>query len=153
MAKVAGYDEDLVAIVAEESTRVPKRYELVDLEAHASKSATPSARIKIRIGEEEVEARASGDGIVDATYNAIAEVVGRLGARVPQLDRYAVKAITGGTDAQGEVSCLVREADLTSTGQGAHTDIIMASALAFLNALNKLEYRKRYAERVRLDGP
>ena len=47
----------------------------------------------------------------------------------------------------------MREDGLTSTGQGAHTDIIMASALAYLNALNKLEYRKRYAERVRGAGP
>ena len=61
--------------------------------------------------------------------------------------------LAGGTDAQGEVSCLVRDGDLTSTGQGAHTDIIMASALALLNALNKLEYRKRYTDRGRVGGP
>ncbi|HEY2389194.1 MAG TPA: alpha-isopropylmalate synthase regulatory domain-containing protein, partial [Candidatus Binatia bacterium] len=70
-----------------------------------------------------------------------------------KLERYAVKAITGGTDAQGEVSCLVRDEQHSATGQGAHTDIIMASALAFLNALNKIEYRRRYAERVRVEGP
>ena len=51
------------------------------------------------------------------------------------------------------MSCLVRDGELTSTGQGAHTDIIMASALAFLNALNKMDYRKRYAERLRVEGP
>lgn len=64
-----------------------------------------------------------------------------------------MKAITSGTDAQGEVSCLVRDGSLTSTGQGAHTDIIVASALAFLNALNKLEYRRRYEDRARVTGP
>ncbi len=64
-----------------------------------------------------------------------------------------MKAITGGTDAQGEVSCLVREDGVTVTGQGAHTDIIMASALAFVNALNKLEYRKRYQQELRNVGP
>lgn len=138
------YDEDLVAIVAEESTRVPKRYELISLEASSSTSGPPQARIKVRVGEGEAEASATGDGVVDATYNALAEVVERFGGRVPQLDRYVVKAITGGTDAQGEVSCLLRDGETVATGQGAHTDIIVASALAYLSALNKLEYLRTY---------
>jgi len=87
--------------------------------------------------------------MVDACFKAIAQATGTHCT----LERYAVKAITGGEDAQGEVSCLVRDGELTSTGQGAHTDIIMASALAFLNALNKMDYRKRYAERLRVEGP
>src|SRR5690606_34596244 len=138
------YDEDLVAIVAEESTRVPKRYELISLEASSSTSGPPQARIKVRVGEGEAEASATGDGVVDATYNALAEVVERFGGRVPQLDRYVVKASTGGTDAQGEVSCLLRDGETVATGQGAHTDIIVASALAYLSALNKLEYLRTY---------
>jgi 2-isopropylmalate synthase len=87
--------------------------------------------------------------MVDACYTAIKQATGTQ----CRLERYAVKAITGGTDAQGEVSCLVRDGDMTSTGQGAHTDVVMASALAFLNALNKIEYQRRYAERVRVEGP
>jgi 2-isopropylmalate synthase len=55
-----------------------------------------------------------------------------------------VKAITGGTDALGEVSCMVTEHGVTVMGQGSHTDIIQASALAYVNALNKLEYRRQY---------
>ena len=54
------------------------------------------------------------------------------------------KAITGGTDAQGEVSCLLRDGDVLAGGQGAHTDILMASALAWLSALNKLEYLRAH---------
>ena len=138
------YDEDLVAIVAEESTRVPRSYELLELEASSSSSGTPQARLKVRIGEREAEASATGDGVVDATYNALAQIVQQFGGRVPQLDRYAVKAITGGTDAQGEVSCLLRDGEQVAIGQGAHTDIIMASALAYLAALNKLEYLRTY---------
>jgi 2-isopropylmalate synthase len=134
------YDEDLVAIVAEESTRVPRRYELIALEASSSSAAAPQARVRLRVGETESEATASGDGVVDATYNALAEMVARAGGRAPQLDRYVVKAITGGTDAQGEVSCLLRDGEAVAIGQGSHTDIIMASALAYLAALNKLEY-------------
>ncbi len=57
----------------------------------------------------------------------------------PALERYSVKAITGGTDALGEVSCLVREDGMTVAGQGAHSDIVMASALALVNALNRLQ--------------
>ena len=135
------YDEDLVAIVAEESTRVPRRFELVALEASSSSESAPRARVRLRVGGVETEATASGDGVVDATYNALAEMVAKQnGGRVPQLDRYVVKAITGGTDAQGEVSCLLRDGEAVAIGQGSHTDIIMASALAYLAALNKLEY-------------
>ena len=138
------YDEDLVAIVAEESTRVPNSYELLSLEASSTTNGTPQARLKVRIGDREAEATASGAGVVDATYAALAQVVERFGSRVPQLERYAVKAITGGTDAQGEVSCLLRDGDTVAIGQGAHTDIIMASALAYLAAVNKLEYLRTY---------
>ncbi|MCC6765646.1 MAG: 2-isopropylmalate synthase [Deltaproteobacteria bacterium] len=149
------YDEDLMAIVAEEAVRaraqasVPDRYELAGLSVASSMDGVPSADVRIRVDGEERAEHATGDGVVDACYAAIAKATG-----TPyKLERYAVKAITGGTDAQGEVSCLVRDGDLTSTGQGAHTDIIMASALALLNALNKLEYRKRYADRSRVTGP
>jgi 2-isopropylmalate synthase len=143
------YDEDVMAIVAEEAVRVPDRYELAALDVASSMESAPRATIRLRIDGKEHTEHATGDGIVDACYRAIAKATGTS----CKLERYAVKAITGGTDAQGEVSCLVREDAITSTGQGAHTDIIMASALAFLNALNKLEYRKRYAERGRLEGP
>jgi 2-isopropylmalate synthase len=88
--------------------------------------------------------------MVDACFKAISEIVGR----TPQLQRYAVKAITGGTDAQGEVSCLVSEDGSTVTGQGSHTDIIQASALAYVNALNKLEYRRQYKTKPQAEvGP
>jgi len=147
------YDEDLVAIVAEKSTRIPKRYELLSLSATASSSATPRATLRARVGEAEAEASASGDGIVDATYKALAEVVAKFGGRVPQLERYAVKAITGGTDAQGEVSCLLRDGETVASGQGSHTDIIMASALAYLGALNKLEYLRAHRPVEPQSGP
>jgi 2-isopropylmalate synthase len=87
--------------------------------------------------------------MVDACYKVIARIVGRQ----PKLERYMVNAITGGTEAQGEVSCLLRDGDYTATGQGVHTDIIMASALAYLNALNRLEVRKERYQRARDEGP
>jgi len=147
--KKSVYDEDLISIVAGEAVRVPDRYELAHLHVTSSSEDEPQATVRIRVDGAERREHATGDGMVDACFKAIAQATGTHCT----LERYAVKAITGGEDAQGEVSCLVRDGELTSTGQGAHTDIIMASALAFLNALNKMDYRKRYAERLRVEGP
>src|SRR5437773_3415622 len=143
------YDEDLLSLVAEEATRIPERYQLVYLNVTSSSMAVPHATVKLRIDGEERLDHATGDGMVDACYKAIKKIAG---AEL-QLERYGVNAITGGTDAQGEVSCLVRENGVAVSGQGAHTDIIMASALAFVNALNKLEHRKRYQQQLRNVGP
>ncbi len=152
-AKKTVYDEDIIALVAQESVRganVRDRYELVYLNVTSSSMAVPHATVKLRIDGEEMSGAATGDGMVDACYKAISDLTGQH----PRLDRYAVKAITGGTDAQGEVSCLVTEDGVTVTGQGSHTDIIQASALAYLNALNKLEYRRQHAQQQRAEvGP
>ena len=140
-AKKTVFDEDLIALVAQESVRgvgVRDRYELTYLNVTSSSMAVPYATVKLRIDGNEVLGHAVGDGMVDACFKAISEMTGQH----PHLDRYAVKAITGGTDALGEVTCLVTEDGITVTGQGSHTDIIQASALAYLNALNKLEYRR-----------
>lgn len=147
------YDEDLVAIVAEESTRVPKQFELLELAASVASGATPHAKLKIRVGESEVECEATGDGIVDATYNALATAVERFGGQRPALERYIVKAITGGTDAQGDVSCLLRDEGNSAIGQSSHTDIIMASAQAYVAALNKLQYLKAHRPSESRHGP
>jgi 2-isopropylmalate synthase len=137
--KKAVYDEDLIALVAQESTRgVRDRYELTYLNVTSSSMAVPHATVKIRIDGEEHVGHAAGDGMVDACFKAISEITGMH----PRLDRYVVKAITGGTDALGEVSCMVSEGGVVVMGQGSHTDIIQASALAYVNALNKLEYRR-----------
>jgi 2-isopropylmalate synthase len=138
-SKKAVYDEDLIALVAAESTRnVRDRYELVYLNVTSSSMAVPHATVKIRIDGEEHVGHAAGDGMVDACFKALSDLTGMH----PRLDRYVVKAITGGTDALGEVSCLVSEGGVSVMGQGSHTDIIQASALAYLNALNKLECRR-----------
>jgi len=137
--KKAVYDEDLIALVAQESTRgVRDRYELTYLNVTSSSMAVPHATVKIRIDGEEHLGHAAGDGMVDACFKALGDLTGMH----PRLDRYVVKAITGGTDALGEVSCLVSDGGIVVMGQGSHTDIIQASALAYLNALNKLEYRR-----------
>jgi 2-isopropylmalate synthase len=143
------YDDDLVAIVTEEALRVPDRFELVELNVTSSSTRLPHAALRLRVDGTERCDEGDGDGMVDACYKVISKMTGIS----PKLERYAVKAITGGTDALGEVSCLINEDGLTATGQGAHTDIIQASALAFLNALNKLEYRRAHYRQPEHEGP
>jgi 2-isopropylmalate synthase len=129
------YDDDILALVTEESRRSGDFYELADLSVSSSSGSPPRAEIVMRVGGEERRGAAIGDGMVDACYKAIYQLAGVH----PVLERYAVKAITGGTDALGEVSCLVRHNGMTVPGQGAHSDIVMASALALINALNRLK--------------
>ncbi|MGH7787418.1 MAG: 2-isopropylmalate synthase [Candidatus Binatia bacterium] len=143
------YDEDLLALVAGTGPRAADRYELVDLEVASSVSAQPHARVRMRIDGAEREAHATGDGMVDACFQAIASLVGCC----PTLERYQVSALSADTDAQGEASCAIRDAQFTVNGQAVHTDIIMASALAYVNALNKLDERHRHQQRLRREGP
>ena len=146
------YEEDLEAIVAEEVFRVPgrpDRYELLYLNVNSSSNAIPSATVRIRIDGQECVGHGTGDGVVDACYKTIAQITGSRS----RLVRYTVKSITGGTDAQGEVSCLIEEGGVRVSGKGAHTDIIIASAMAYIHALNRQEYRKHYRQIIERQGP
>src|ERR1700687_2271257 len=143
------YDEDLIAIVTEQAVRVPDRFELLELDVTASSKALPHAAVGLRVDGEDRRGAGDGDGVVDACYKVISQITGIS----PKLERYAVKAITGGTDALGEVSCLISHDGVTATGQGAHTDIIQASALAFINALNKLHHRQSHYRAPEAQGP
>jgi len=132
------FDEDLEALVSEEVTMVPETYSLVNMKISSGFNEEPTAVITINIGEETIEKTGHGDGPVDATFKAIVEITGT----ASKLIRYEVKAITGGTDALGEVVCSLEEDNKVVIGHGADTDIIVASAKAYINALNKLEARK-----------
>jgi 2-isopropylmalate synthase len=146
------YDEDIEAIIAEDIHRLPgrpDRFELLYLNVNSSSNAIPSATVKMRVDNQELTDLETGDGVVDACYKAIAKIAGSRA----RLLRYTVKAITGGADAQGEVSCMLEENGATVSGQGSHTDIVMASALAYISALNKLDYRRHYRQVVERQGP
>jgi 2-isopropylmalate synthase len=143
------YDDDILALVTEEARRTSDEIELLDLKVASSSKNTPHAEVTLRIAGEERTADGEGDGMVDACYKAIYKIAGMH----PILERYAVKAITGGTDALGEVSCLVRDNGMTVAGQGAHSDIVMASALALVNALNRLKARKEMPLKPTTDVP
>ena len=135
------FDEDLEAIVQDTVLRLelPERYKLIGLNVVSGTSSVPIAEVEMEVDGQKVKKRGSGDGPVDAAYNTIAAITGTKS----KLLKYFVNAITGGTDAQGEVSVRLQEGDHIVLGQGAHTDIIVASANAYINALNRLEYRKK----------
>src|SRR6266436_4072207 len=143
------YDDDILALANEESRKTGDFFELVDLKVTSSTKTTPHAEVTMRVEGAERTADATGDGMVDACYKAIY----KLTELSPTLERYSVKGITGGTDALGEVSCLVREDGMTVAGQGAHSDIVTASALALVNALNRLKTRVQAPARRPNEGP
>ncbi|WP_079436948.1 2-isopropylmalate synthase [Zoogloea sp. LCSB751] len=128
------FDEDLQALMSDESSEPQEHFRLVASSFHSETGETPSARLTLSIGGKEAKVESSGSGPVDAAFKAI-EAVADSGA---QLLLYSVNAITTGTDAQGEVTVRLSKEDRVVNGQGADTDIIVASAKAYLNALNKL---------------
>jgi 2-isopropylmalate synthase len=139
------FEEDLEAIVADELQTIPETYRFKSLHVESGTDMTPTAQIELEIDGKVVQQTGTGDGPVDAAYRTIAAMT----KTQSTLLTYAVKAITGGTDAQGEVMVKVEEGPKTVTGHGADTDIIVASAKAYLNALNKLAYWKSRKD----DGP
>ena len=128
------YDEDIEALVSEEFIRVPEVYALIDLKVSSGMSEKPEAVISLKIGEGIVERTENGDGPVDAVYKAIRALT----ETKSRLLKYEVKGITGGTDALGEVIVTLEEDGRSVSGSGADTDIIVASAKAYINVLNKL---------------
>lgn len=129
------FDEDLQALVSDESiAQVSEYYRLVSLRAHSETGTLPLAKVIINIGEQQRDAEMQGGGPVDATFKAIEHIV-KSGA---ELQLYSVNNITSGTDAQGEVTVRLASGARIVNGQGADTDIVVASAKAYLNALNKL---------------
>lgn len=134
------FDEDLEAIVQDEVLRleISEKYKLVKVYVESGTETEPKAHVEVSVNGKVVSKDGTGDGPVDAVYNTIASITGTKS----KLIRYSVNAITGGTDAQGEVSVRVEEDGNVVLGQGSHTDIIIASASAYLNALNRLEFKK-----------
>jgi 2-isopropylmalate synthase len=133
------FDEDIEILISEDVTRVPEVYSLVDLYITSGFNQKPTAAIKLKVREEIIHRLEQGDGPVDATYKAI-ESISHTQSR---LLKFEVKSITGGTDAMGEVVVSLEEDSRTVRGYGADTDIIVAAAKAYINALNKLAARKK----------
>jgi 2-isopropylmalate synthase len=129
------FDEDLQALVAVDANMdACDRFKLVSLKVCSETGETPHAFVVLSDGGSEVKADEFGGGPVDASFRAIEKVVGSGST----LLLYSVNNITTGTDAQGEVTVRLSRNGRIVNGQGADTDIVIASAKAYLNALNKL---------------
>jgi 2-isopropylmalate synthase len=133
-------DEDLEAIVTEGVLRTADVFKLEYLNVNAGTSVMPMASVQLSINGRSVKGADYGNGPIDACYNTIAKLTNT----ESELLRFSVSALTGGTDAQGEVTVRLKENGLIALGRGSDPDIITASALAFINGLNRLEYLKSH---------
>ncbi len=134
------FDEDLDAIVADEIIRVPEVVKLIQMNVSSGSFAAPTATVELEIRGKLKKVAVIGDGPVDATFKAIKKLI----RMQPRLINFSVGSITGGTDALGDCSVRLEHDGHEVLGQGAHSDIIVASAKAYINAINKaLNYSQR----------
>lgn len=130
------FDEDLVALVSDTRAEASSEtYKLSSLSVTSQTGETPVAKVVLQVGDEEKTAEASGSGPVDAAYKAIESIA----ESEASLQIYSVNAVTEGTDSQGEVTVRLEKGGRIVNGLGADTDIIIASAKAYIHALNMLE--------------
>jgi len=128
------FDEDLLAILRDEIHPVPELYQLEYLHIYSGTSAIPTATVRLRVKEATLEGAAIGDGPVDAACKAISAVT----QTSAKLARYEIRAVTAGTEAMGEVTVRLEEGERKVLGRGVSTDVIEASARAYIDGLNKL---------------
>jgi 2-isopropylmalate synthase len=132
--KTEVYDDDLIALINDEIHVVEHIYELKHLHVVIDTDAEPKASVKIAYKDEIKEATATGDGPVDAAYEAIRAAVGMS----PEVESYSIRAVTKGKEALGEATVKIAADDITFTGRGLSTDIIEASAKAYVDAINRM---------------
>jgi len=141
-AKKTVYDEDIIALVDDEVLRGHDRIQVKEIEIYCGTHGPQRAVLTLDVDGEELTTTTKGNGPVDALFAAIRRLVPHESAK---LERYEVHAVTGGTDAQAEVSVLLSEDGRTVRGRGAHHDTMVASARAYVNALNKLLVKRERA--------
>ena len=138
-AKKEIYDDDIVALIEDTQTaQAHDRFKVVSVEGRFGTGGPQKAAIVLEIDGEEKATEATGDGPVDASFNAIKALI----PHSASLQLYQVHAVTHGTDAQAEVSVRMEEDGKLVTGHAAHTDTMVASIRAYVNALNKLMVRR-----------
>jgi 2-isopropylmalate synthase len=133
------YDEDLLAIVSDEMTQIPETYVLDYLHFVSGTGLIPSATVRLRREEHAFQDSGTGDGPVEAVFSAVDAITGIKG----RLLDYNLRAVTQGKDAMGEVSLKVDFDGAVVVGKGSSTDVIEASARAYLNAINRLVWPQR----------
>ena len=132
------FDEDIEALINEEFVRSGNYYQLISLYCSSGTDEKPSAKLSLSIDGKEVNVNEFGDGPIDSVFRSICKAV----ELNPKLNSYNVASVTSGMDAQAEVSVIINESSHTARGKGSSTDVIVASAKAFINALNNLRWRK-----------
>lgn len=139
-------DEDLMALVQQEIYRIPDRLRLrhVSVQSSDAGGVPPTAAVLMDVNGEEKSGAGFGVGPIDALFNVISDLVGRK----PELEQYAINAVTGGMDALGEVTVRLAENGISVVGRGNHPDIFVASARAFVDALNNLAKREEEGARL-----
>ena len=141
------FDEDLQTLVADASWDAEnEQFKLVSLKVCSETGETPQADLVIQVNGKEQSATESGSGPVDAAFKAIENIV----HSHTQLKLYSVNNITSGTDSQGEVSVRLSKNGKIVNGQGADTDIVIASAKAYINALNRIAVSEKEREHPQL---
>ncbi len=133
------FDEDLIILAEEEIMAIPRAFEIEYIHVSSGNQVLPTATLGLKRGEEVLKDSAIGDGPVDATYKAIERITGVQG----KLLSYQIRAITKGKDALGEVTVKVQFNGTVMIGRGSSTDVIEASARAYLNAVNKYLYKQK----------
>jgi 2-isopropylmalate synthase len=133
------YDEDIAALVDDEIAQAHDRIKIVSLTVIAGTMGPQSATLVLDVDGVHQTTQATGNGPVDATFNAIKRLV----PHTAKLALYQVHAVTEGTDAQAEVSVRLEEDGKTVTARGADPDTLVASAKAYINALNKLALKRQ----------
>lgn len=129
------FDEDIEAIIAEDIFRKPDKYKLLYLSVVSGNAAIPTATVQMEINGEIAQEAYFGVGPVDATFATIKKITGAEYTLV----KYLVHAITEGTDAQGVVTVQLRYSERIVSGMGSDPDVLVASAKAYINALNRIE--------------
>jgi 2-isopropylmalate synthase len=133
------YDEDIVALVDDQIAKANDRIKIVSLQIVAGTVGPQSATLVLDIDGKQHTTTATGNGPVDATFNSIRQLV----PHQAKLQLYQVHAVTEGTDAQAEVSVRLEEDGKTVTARGTHPDTMVASAQAYISALNKLMHKRQ----------
>ena len=132
-------DEDLEVLIAEEILRVPDTYKLQYLNVTSGTATIPTATVQLEIGKRIQQDSGFGIGPIDATFNTIAKMTGTQS----KLLHFSIDSLTGGTDAQGSVTVRLEEDGVQTLGKGNDPDIIVSSAKAYINGLNRLDHLKQ----------
>jgi 2-isopropylmalate synthase len=147
-AKKTVYSEDLEALVTDQLLRGIEHFKIVNISVVCGTFVTPTATVELSVDGQNCKTAKLGDGPVDAVFKAIKDLTDTKA----RLLRFHVNAITSGMDAQGEVAVTLEADGMRVIGQGADTDILVASAKAYVHALNKLFERRQGGTRQSLGG-